>query len=321
LVKIDYQESIEKLFDDELDLLIAANNLYNLTASITAKKHPVTLMRNALFNGDIGGITRYTRESINKFMNEKRFVAHIFPSIISYDKAVNFYLDKRYKPSREDIIKYLYLLSSGLSIRYNRNDICIFNIDNMEVDKWRWIKKLLTTDQILVLDRIGSTIDYRVLSNKTAYLPLTPFCFTLQLISYIGISILGTEDIDELDENVLTEYGITSDVYIYLITRRGPKTESYTIGRLDNLYLRYMRTTEDIYSILYFLQSLYIRDEDYVEQSTNLMDKFVYYLLNGYINGELLDKMILLKIKYELSKPPGEAIYGVRRAREFFGKL
>ncbi len=72
-----------------------------------------------------------------------------------------------------------------------------------------------------------------------------------------------------------------------------------------------------------FVGSLYISDKKYRDKSVTLLNKFLHSFLNGQVSGELLDKLINLKVTYTLGhdiKSKGRA-YGFRGAKFFFSKL
>jgi hypothetical protein len=86
-------------------------------------------------------------------------------------------------------------------------------------------------------------------------------------------------------------------------------------------YKKYLEDEEETPYIVKFIFSLYIADEQYKDLSASLLNKFLYYFLNGYVNGELLDKLVNLKIFYELREQRRKKIYGFSKANEFFREI
>jgi CRISPR/Cas system-associated endonuclease/helicase Cas3 len=89
---------------------------------------------------------------------------------------------------------------------------------------------------------------------------------------------------------------------------------------LVNYYNDFFTSGDLIPSISRFVFSLYIADKDYKEKSAKLLNKFLYYMFEGEVNGELLSEAIEMKTTYELKKKD-ERIYGLSNASKFFSKL
>jgi hypothetical protein len=64
-----------------------------------------------------------------------------------------------------------------------------------------------------------------------------------------------------------------------------------------------------------FLSSLYVRGS---EESENALDKFLFYLLRGEVNGEILEELINLKVEESMKKTKPLPML---RARYFFSRL
>jgi hypothetical protein len=65
--------------------------------------------------------------------------------------------------------------------------------------------------------------------------------------------------------------------------------------------------------------SLYVAHKNYRDLSTKLLDKFLYYMLGGYVSGELLDKLVTLKASAFLDSKVGRI--GFSRIKNFLGKM
>ncbi|MBS7657987.1 hypothetical protein KEJ20_02370 [Candidatus Bathyarchaeota archaeon] len=264
----------------------------------------------------------------NEALKRRRYVAHIFPTIISPELAPNFYIGRE-SPTEDEIYRFFYLIISGI---YKGS--YVINLDNVDEKLISKFREELINENLLVLpSQKGSGIDVKKLLNcigvKVAPL-LTEFIYSFAIISFFISWIKSLEKVEEWNKNieelgldlVLEKLGIRDDITLVIFNIPREKKEMYYIPRLKNFFLtwykKFLENRENSPSIVMFIFSTYITDMQYRELSSSLLNKFLYYFLNGYVNGELLNKLINLKIHYELKRKP---VYGFIKPKEFFAEL
>jgi hypothetical protein len=94
-----------------------------------------------------------------------------------------------------------------------------------------------------------------------------------------------------------------------------PRLKDFVIKWYEN----FLAGKEEHAYFLSFLSSIYVNHKNYRKVADPLMNKFFYYLLRGYVNGELLGDIVNLKIKYELKE--NKRPFPIQRANEFLAKL
>jgi hypothetical protein len=122
---------------------------------------------------------------------------------------------------------------------------------------------------------------------------------------------------------VIPDLGVDDSISLVFFNIPKQKKEMHIFPRLKDFivkwYYDYLTGAEDV-DLLFFLSSLYVTDKDYQKISDAVMNKFIYYLLRGYINGELLTDIISIKIRYEL-KDKKRGIYPIQRVREILRRV
>jgi hypothetical protein len=296
----------------------------------------------AIRNGEIADIRRQGREEIIKRMPEmfekmkydalkkKRYVAHIFPTIISPEKAPNFYIGKEI-PMEEEIYRFFYLIISGIY-----KGPYIINIDNVNEKIRDEFRSYLIREELLILPgKKGEGVNIKkILSDLGIQVApqLNEFIYSFVIFSAFASWIKKMEErenlIKEIEEfglsSMLEKIGINDDATLIIFYIPKQKKEMYAIPKIKNLLLTwyedYLKGKEDYPSVVKFIFSNYISDEQYRKLSASLLNKFLYYFLNGYVNGELLNKLVNTKIYYELGKK-SKRIYGFVKSREFFTRI
>lgn len=269
-------------------------------------------------------------EMINNALKRGRYEAWFLPTVISPEKASNFYIGKE-SPTPEEIYKFLYLLISGIY-----RDQYIVNLDNADekvVSDFR--EDLIKEKKAIILSGGKEGINIKKVLNDLGIKVspvLTEFIFTFIIVSYF-VYWIKTSKKKEWSErwkeigldSTLETLGITDDTTLVIFSVPKQKKEVYYVPKLKEFilkwYKKYLEDEEETPYIVKFIFSLYIADEQYRDLSASLLNKFLYYFLNGYVNGELLDKLVNLKIFYELRERGRKKIYGFSKANEFFREI
>jgi hypothetical protein len=269
-------------------------------------------------------------EMINNALKRGRYEAWFLPTVISPEKASNFYIGKE-SPTPEEIYKFLYLLISGIY-----RDQYIVNLDNADekvVSDFR--EDLIKEKKAIILSGGKEGINIKKVLNDLGINvspDLTEFIFTFIIVSYF-VYWIKTSKKKEWSErwkeigldSTLETLGITDDTTLVIFSVPKQKKEVYYVPKLKEFilkwYKKYLEDEEETPYIVKFIFSLYIADEQYRDLSASLLNKFLYYFLNGYVNGELLDKLVNLKIFYELRERRRKKIYGFSKANEFFREI
>jgi hypothetical protein len=299
----------------------------------------------AIQRGEIADIRKQGREKLIEKMSEifekmkddalkkKRYVAHIFPTIISPEQAPNFYIGKEI-PTGEEIYRFFYLIISGIY-----KGPYIINIDNVDEKIRNEFRNYLIREELLILPgKKGEGVNIKKILNDLGIqiaLQLdksNEFIYSFIIFSAFASWIKKMEErenlIKEIEEfglsSMLEKVGINDDATLIIFYIPRQKKEMYAIPKIKNLLLTwygdYLKGKEDYPSVVKFIFSNYVSDKQYRELSASLLNKFLYYFLNGYVNGELLNKLVNTKIYYELGKK-SKGIYGFVKSRQFFARI
>jgi hypothetical protein len=275
-------------------------------------------------------IQEIVEEKIDNALKRGRYEAWFLPTVVSPEKASNFYIGKE-SPTPEEIYKFFYLLISGIY-----RDQYIVNLDNADekvVSEFR--EDLIKEKKAIILSGGKEGINIKKVLNDLGIKVspnLTEFIFTFIIVSYFVYWIKTSkkkewsERWDEIGlDSTLETLGITDDTTLVIFSISKQKKEVYYVPKLKEFilkwYKKYLEDEEETPYIVKFIFSLYIADEQYRDLSASLLNKFLYYFLNGYVNGELLDKLVNLKIFYELRERGRKKIYGFSKANEFFREI
>jgi len=324
----DYKKLLENFLEEESNREYALPIFQRL---IQAIKH-----------GEIKRIREQGREELIKKMPEifekmkddalekKRYVAHIFPTIISPQQAPNFYIGKE-SPTEEEIYRFFYLTISGIY-----KGPYIVNLDNVDEKIRDNFRDYLIREELLILPgKKGEGVNIKRILNDLGIkvVPqLDEFIYSFIIFSFFASWIKLVErrkdqikKIEELGLNsVLEKIGINDDATLVVFYIPKQKKEMYYIPKIKNFLLTwyedYLKGKEDYPSVVKFIFSNYVSDKQYRKLSSSLLNKFLYYFLNGYVNGELLNKLINTKISYELKKK-SKRIYGFAKPKQFFTRI
>ena len=276
-------------------------------------------------------IFRAIEKIAEKSMKDKEYSAAIIPTYISSGKARNFLFLGEEEPTEDEIFSWFYLLFS--SVRWGNYLINLINIDESLKENFR--KRLIGSNIITSSGRVdmgeikrlsGININIPSKSHIISFAFLNFFMAWHKRMKLIGeaeneFHFLGIDDL-------FAGWEITDETTLVLINTagKGGKKEMYFIPKIKSFLYEWYNNFFDNPEIKYpplgrFIFSLYIADRNYRDKSSGLLNKFLYYLLRGHVNGDLLDKLLLLKIDYELSPRQKEKRFGVLDTYEFFQSL
>jgi len=246
----------------------------------------------------------------------------VTPCIISREQAPNFYLENEI-PKAEELWRFLYLLLTGVhGFDY------VLNIENVPTKIGESFREWLINKNYLVIEAEHSGLNVKVLLsslNIPKGLPLEEFIMSFIFLSYFAKFWRDMQKTIEIARDFgkpLSEIPDDALLVVFVLSRQ--KKRMYIFPRLKEIITKYygdfFLSDDQIPSICRFVFSLYISDADYKEVCAGILNKFLYYLLQGHMNGELLSKAIELKINYELKKK-GHKIFGLQNASQFLTKL
>jgi len=252
---------------------------------------------------------------------EEGYGAFVVPFIISKDQAPNFYVTEE-KPKEEELWWWLYHLLTGLHCREY-----ILNLANVPNEVREEFRNYLIQEKFLIIEKERLGLDLKEMLSRLEVpknLMLEEFILGFIFVSYFAKKFLKgrkeEEEVAKVTEKPISEMTDEASLLVFVLSRE--KKKVYILPKLKDLISYWY---SDFYKnktpyISRFIFSLYIADENYREESAGLLNKFLYYFLQGYVNGELLMKLIELKISYELKKKE-KKIYGLANANWFFSKL
>jgi|YelNatPaOPRAMG01_1025707.scaffolds.fasta_scaffold13835_2 hypothetical protein len=312
-------------------LLKSQNRKYaaQILAKLTGQhRHgPIALIRREeAFADKIHDVIEYL---VNDAINNKRYTVSIIPTVVSPELAPNFWFRNEKEPTENEVYRYLYILLTGL---YQGN--YVVNLDNVDTLTMENFRDFLVKKAILLEDEawMGINIKKVLLGLGIRKFPLTEFGFSLLMVSYFvsWIKERTHEDLKWIEKintiglsSALTELGIEDTIALVTFNIHKQKKEMHITPRLKDFvikwYENFLAGKEEHAYFLSFLSSIYVTHKNYRKVADPLMNKFIYYLLRGYVNGELLGDIVNLKIKYELKE--NIRPFPIQRVNEFLAKL
>jgi hypothetical protein len=263
-------------------------------------------------------------------IRRKRYTSSILPTIVSPQLAPNFWFRNEKEPTREEIYRLLHLILTGL---YRGS--YIVSLDNAGPSLREDFRKFLIQEKILIFPEsgIGGGVDIKKIFAhlNVSRFPIVEFGFVLLILScfakWLKNKMKKPEFLKRMEEiglpKVIPDLGVDDSISLVFFNIPKQKKEMHIFPRLKDFivkwYYDYLTGAEDV-DLLFFLSSLYVTDKDYQKISDAVMNKFIYYLLRGYINGELLTDIISIKIRYEL-KDKKRGIYPIQRVREILRRV
>ena len=263
---------------------------------------------------------------------DKGYDASLIPTIISSQQAPNFYIGKE-TPTEDELYRFLFLLLSGIY-----RGPYIVNLDNSDEKLISEFRKDLIKENLFIFPlEKGAGINLKKILSPLG-VKVTPqlneFVYSFIIISFFiywikSLSLGREEWMKKLEEfglsATLEKMGIRDDTTLVVFYIPRQKKEMYYIPKLKKFFLiwyrEFLEGKENSPSIVKFIFSTYVSDKQYRKISSSLLNKFLYYFLNGYVSGELLNKLINLKVSYELKKQKSKQMHGFINAKQFFSKL
>lgn len=262
-------------------------------------------------------------EFINYFVRKGDYSSTIVPTILATTEASNLSPTLK-KPRRDEIEQLLCLLLTGLP-----HGNLLVNLINVNEDTYFKFREELIERGALVLTEDRCSLDKGRLFEplKGRRLPITePSVFAFAFLNFmVYFDRLGRKeagfhtDFDDFFRRWRLEED--SGIIVAKIPPRGEKGEVRIYSRLGSFlktwYSDYERVEEPETGL--FAASLYVAHKNYRDLSAKLLDKFLHYMLGGYVSGELLDKLVTLKANAFLDPKVGKR--GFSRIKNFLGKM
>ena len=313
-----------------LPVLINLTKQYNYGPFRELRKNP---------KGSTSEVFELCQQLVRNEVAKERYTASIVPAAISPEMARNFYLSGEKTPSEEEIYEFLYLWLTGL----HRGPF-IVNLTGLQLKAMDDFRSRLIEEGHVILvgesrrgqepfgiswSKLTSTL-FR--TGKTILPRASEFVFAFLILSYFASWLRHNINQDDelvklLREMTLTDllrkkFEITDGTALVIAILGRQKKRIYYISGMASFfakwYSQYLLGKEEYPSICQFVSSLYVADKPYRDLSEDLLNKFLYYFLSGRVSGELLDKILNLKVSHaERTERP----FGVAAATSFLTKL
>ncbi|MEM3573143.1 MAG: hypothetical protein QXE05_03790 [Nitrososphaeria archaeon] len=325
---MSYETLLKEFLSKNSNRIYASNILIKLTG-----QHQHGFIAETRKSGVLAFIDRMEDiidDLVEDSTKKERYTASILPTAISPEMAPNFWFKNEKKPTREETYRLLYLLLTSV---YTGS--YLFNLDNVAPSIREDFREWLIEKKVLILrEELGGAINLKEVLNHLSLpiFPLSEFGFSILMLSYF-VSWLKykvqhySQMLQLLKEKgfsaFLSEVSIDESATLVIFNIHRQKKEMHLIPRVKDFIIKwysdFINDNKPI-ELLLFLSSLYITHENYRELSERTLDKFIYYLMRGYVNGELLTEAINLKIKYEF-KEGAKKPYPIRGVRNFMRKI
>lgn len=267
---------------------------------------------------------------VDKLLKETEYKSSFFPSIVSIKKGRNFWI-RGYRPDPDENARILHLILTGVGIAANiRNDraTILTNIDGLTIDERREYINYLVKMRGKTTGEIYPAVGWQRVCDAVfnRYLPfrsdngIYPYIYSFALISEFARWIFYRK---ELSPQEIMKRRLD---LITIVAGRSVPNEFVVIPGISRFISTWFedlaRNREREYpSIGLFIGSFYNADEK--DKSLSTINKFLYYFLNGYVSGELLNRLAadkvtsFLKVYKERKVKP----YGAREAGYFFYRI
>jgi hypothetical protein len=326
---MSYQSLLEDFIKNKQNRRYAVNIIAKLTGQ--HRHGPIAKIRNQGTSAMVDRIEDIITYLVNDATSKKRYTSSILPTIVSPQQAPNFWFRNEKEPTMEEVYRLLYIILTGV---YQGS--YIVNLDNVDVSVREDFRNWLIKKNIVIFpgNGIRGGINLKEIFNRLKIhgFPLSEFCFSLLILSYfvgwLKYKMEIPKFIQEMEDiglpPILSKIGIEDTATLVIFNLHRQKKEMHIVPRLKDFivkwYEEYLTGREDSIFLLSFLSSLYVKHKDYRKIIDKIMNKFIYYLLREYVNGELLVNMINIKIKYEL-KERKKRPYPIRKAKAFLRKI
>jgi len=322
---MDYKELLFKFLEEDTNreycvpIVEHLLNVRNIDKKTKEYKIKISGKSERIKQGDI----KHLCEVIVKKSLLEGYTSMVIPTTIGVDQAPNFYISEE-KPREEELWWWLYHLLTG--IHYGDY---VLNLANVPSEIREEFREYLIEQNFLIFEseRSGLKIEEMLSQlNTPRGIPLKEFILGFIFVSYFAKFWKDWKEEEEIAKIVgktIPEITDEASLLVFVLPKLEKKKEVYVLPKLKRILSHwYSDFSEDnIPYISNFIFSFYIADKDYREESVSLLNKFLYYFLQDYVNGELLTKLMELKIGYELRKTKRERIYGLKNAKQFFLKL
>lgn len=268
---------------------------------------------------------------------KKGYSAIIYPTIVSFSNAKNFFLNEEKNPTREEIFQFLYLVGTGVF-----SGGFVVNLLGGNQENWERFINTLKKDEAAILRGDQKTLNIKGLDLNyiSSYLNVNvkiPWdkrhIFIFAFINFFvvwwlkekeGRMIPRPSNISEF----MAEKGIDNSATLVLFEfSKSEKNKVYFYPRINQFinkwYSEFLVSgkKEDIF-LPQFLFSFLIFDKEFRDLSRNYLDQFLYFLLRGNVNGELLEKLVQLKVKSSIkNRKNNKKVYPVKFVDKFYAKL
>jgi len=318
---MNYKELLFKFLEDDMNRDYCVPIVRKLLQANLRKGKYIIKISNKKLEILPEEIKEKTKE-ICEFIVEKAlregYSALVVPFIISKEQAPNFYIAEE-KPKEEELWWWLYYLITGIHYRDY-----VLNLANVPDEIREEFRKYLIQQNFLIFEAERSGLNLNEMLSRLEVprgISLKEFILGFIFISYFAKFLKDwkeKEEVAKIIEKTIPEITDESSLLVFVLSKQ--KKKFYILPKLKKILSHWYSdfSEDDIPYISKFIFSFYIADKNYGEESTGLLNKFLYYFLQDYVNGELLTKLVELKISYELKK---EKIYGLRNAERFFSKL
>lgn len=261
---------------------------------------------------------------------KKSYSASIFPTLISINLAKNFFFRNEKIPTRDEIFYYLYMISTG--VFYNN---FVINLITPNENAWlNFLDKLKSEESFILLDSndkkakgiqlsslvkylyIGTTRIPRVRRNILVFI-LINFFVVWWLRENKNIRVNSLEETNE----VLVNEGLDERAALIVFEYGKEKRKFFIYPRINEFiqkwYFKYLKSGDE--RDLFLPRFLFSLVDFRNEQSINDLDKFIYFLIRGYVSGELIDRLIRNKInQIRDNKENSRVVSTIKNAKDFF---
>jgi hypothetical protein len=323
----DYKTQLQEFLGDRLNRKYSAYLLRKLLANRLRKGKYVIVgqtFRKEFLPEDLEQKTFEVCDALVKACLEKGgYDASVIPTVISQEQAPNFRI-KETMPKEDELWKFLHLILTGLHSRE-----LVVNLDGVSPDLSREFRNRLIREEYLVCRKqfVGLDTGKILHEMKAPAVPVEgyPFIFSFLILAYFAkfwqdIKKESNKIAGLPKEWLISEYPpLKDDATLVVFTLHRGENQMYAFSRLHSLMSRWFTEFHDgIPVIVRFVFSLYIADRKYRDESVATLNKFLYYLLRGEVNGELLNRLVVDKVSFELQN---QKVYGIASTSEFLKAL
>ncbi|KUO42248.1 MAG: hypothetical protein APU95_05675 [Hadesarchaea archaeon YNP_N21] len=262
-------------------------------------------------------------DSLVAYVKRRGYDASVVPTMISSDLAPNFRI-RETLPDEGELWRFLFLLVTGLHYRE-----FVVNLDKVSPEITKAFRRALIRDEYLIFRQefTGLNVQKMLSDLKVPKMPLKEeFIFSFLVLTYFIKFWKYRKQYEELLETLpsnlrMKEYPpVTDDATLVVFSLPREKKQMFIFPRLQSLIARWFKDdSDDVPSVAKFVFSLYIPDKKYRDKSLGILNKFLYYLLRNEVNGDLLNKLIVDKLSFELKRE--EKPYGIISALQFLRSL